>query len=184
MEASPSQYTRMIPGTSSISSPRFAPQVRNKKRPSHRSSAIDDAQAKKVPIEPVVEPLSHPVIDRVGYELLAADSIVLAVSVGMLAALFPQSVPWACLPIFIALVTLFAFSEGLYRPGGGPYPAGILESLAKSTLFASALICIAELRFLASIGIFSTSLAALALSRATRNWAWTKERHESKARKV
>ena len=65
------------------------------------------------------------------FELLAADWIVLVAVGGAAALLFPDGVPWECLPIFTVLVTLFGFSEGIYKHAGDPSPAGIVPALAR-----------------------------------------------------
>ena len=188
MEVSPSQYTRMILGTSSTPSPRCAPRERHKKRASHVSDSVNERRATQVARESTKRELSHSVIDRAGLESLITDSIVLAGTVSIMAFLFPRLVPWACLPIFIALVTLFGFSNGVYGRNGGPYAAGTIKKLAKATLFATGLIYIAELGFVACVGLFSSSLAALTISRIARQWArhsaWQRGRQESTARRV
>ena len=80
-------------------------------------------------------------------ELVAADLMVLVAVCGALSLFFPAwGLPWAYLPIFAVLVTLFGFSEGVYKRAGDPSPAGIVPALAKSTLLAIGLVFIAAWR--------------------------------------
>jgi FlaA1/EpsC-like NDP-sugar epimerase len=95
--------------------------------------------------------------------------------------------PWAYLPIFAVLVTLFGFCEGLYKRAGDPSPAGIVPALARSTLFAIGLVFIAawdEMRPLAASRIFASSLAGLALLRRLRQMVWKRRRRETESRKI
>ena len=56
-------------------------------------------------------------------QLVAADVMVLVVMCGALSLFSPAwGLPWAYLPIFAVLVTLFGFSEGLYKRAGDPSP--------------------------------------------------------------
>src|SRR5208282_1329447 len=121
-------------------------------------------------------------------ELLAADLIVLGGVCGALSLFFPAwGLPWAYLPIFAALVTLFGFSEGVYKRAGDPSPAGIVPALAKSTLFAVGLVFVAawdEMHPVAAFAIFVSSLAGLALSRWLRQFVWKLRRRQTESRKI
>jgi hypothetical protein len=122
----------MIPGTSAMPTPRFAPEcLKNSAGPIR---AIEEGRARNTSERLAVQQISRqPAGDRfILFELLAADWIVLVVIGGTAALLFPDGVPWACLPIFTVLVTLFGFSEGIYKQAGDPSPAGIVPALARS----------------------------------------------------
>jgi exopolysaccharide biosynthesis polyprenyl glycosylphosphotransferase len=118
------------------------------------------------------------------FELLAADWIVLAVVGSSAAFIFPNLVSWTWLPIFTVLVTLFAFSEGLYRDGGDPFPIHILPALAKSTAFASMLVLVAGLRLFTSMAMFVGSLLSLLVSRQLRQWFWKLHGKQSESRRI
>ncbi len=121
-------------------------------------------------------------------QLVAADLIVLVAVCGALSLFSPAwGLPWAYLPIFAVLVTLFGFCEGLYKRAGDPSPAGIVPALARSTLFAIGLVFIAawdEMRPLAAARIFASSLAGLALLRRLRQMEWKRRRRETESRKI
>jgi len=95
--------------------------------------------------------------------------------------------PWASLPIFAVLVTLFGFCEGIYKRAGDPSPAGIVSALARSTLFAIGLVFVAAgdgMRPLAAGRIFASSLAGLAILRRLRQFVWKQRRRETESRKI
>ena len=129
--------------------------------------------------------LPQPTGDRfIRFELLSSDLMVLMMAIGAIAFSFPKLIPWACLPMFIALVTLFGFSEGIYGRSEAPYPAGIAPALVRSTLFATGLLFIAELNWAGSLTIFGCSLASLMISRQIRQWLWKRKGQETTSRKV
>jgi exopolysaccharide biosynthesis polyprenyl glycosylphosphotransferase len=163
--------------------PRFAP--KNVKNSAGSVSTIDDRSRGISGQVAVQQILRQATGDRfMLFELLAADWIVLVAVGGAAAFLFPDGVPWACLPIFTVLVTLFGFSEGIYKQAGDPSPAGIVPALARSTLFASTLVFIAGLRSFATFTIFTSSLAGLVLSRHLRQWLWKRNRRQTETRKI
>jgi exopolysaccharide biosynthesis polyprenyl glycosylphosphotransferase len=132
--------------------------------------------------------LPQPTGDRLMlFQLVTADLIVLAAVCGASSLLSPAwGLPGTYLPIFAVLVTLFGFSEGLYKHGD-PCPAGIFQVLSRSTLFAIGLVFIAawgEMRFLAAIATFASSLVGLALARRLRQLAWKRRRREAESRNV
>jgi exopolysaccharide biosynthesis polyprenyl glycosylphosphotransferase len=133
--------------------------------------------------------LSQPSIDRFTFcELVAADLIVLVMVCGALSLFYPAwGLPWAYLPIFAVLVTLFGFSEGIYKHAGDPSPAGIASALARSTLFATGLVFVAAwdgMHPLAASRVFASSLAGLALLRWLRHLLWKRRRRETESRKI
>jgi exopolysaccharide biosynthesis polyprenyl glycosylphosphotransferase len=122
------------------------------------------------------------------FQLVAADLIVLVVVCGASSLLSPAwGPPWAYLPILAVLVTLFGFSEGLYKSAGDLCPAGIVPILARSTLFAVGLVFIAArdgMSPLAASRIFASSLAGLVLWRRLRQFVWKRRRRETESRKI
>jgi exopolysaccharide biosynthesis polyprenyl glycosylphosphotransferase len=184
----PSQYARMIPGTSAIPLPRLT--TTTNATPTRAVSAIDKATARHAVSQPPTQQhLPPPAIDRFTLcQLVAADLCVLVVVCGALSLFSPSwGLPWAYLPIFAVLVTLFGFCEGLYKRAGDPSPAGVISALARSTLFASGLVFVAasdEMRPLDAARIFASSLAGLALLRQLRQFLWKLRRRETELRKI
>ena len=121
-------------------------------------------------------------------QLVVADLIVLATASSATALFSPAwGLPWAYLPIFVVLVALFGFSEGLYKNAGDPFPAAVVPVLTKSTLLAISLVWIAGgggIRLLAAAATFGSSLACLVLSRRLRQVAWSRQRRDTESRKV
>ena len=184
----PSQYARMILGTRAMPPPRVAPTAdATPKRP---ADAIDQTTTRQTQARTLTQLLLPQTgVDRFTfYELVAADLIVLVVVCGALSLFVPAwGLPWAYLPIFAVLVTLFGFSEGLYKRAGDPSPAGIVPALARSTLFAIGLVFIAAwdgMRPLAAARVFASSLAGLALLRWLRQFVWKRRRRQTESRKI
>lgn len=188
----PSQYARMIPGISAmphlrVVSPTFAPTV--DATPAPPVNANKDATRRTQGRTLFHQLLPQPTGDRfMLFQLVAADLSVLGV-VCCAASLFSPAwgLPWACLPIFAVLVTLFGFSEGLYSYAGDPPSAAVAPVLARSTLFAIALVFIAawdEVRPLAAFTIFASSLTGLVLWRWVRRFVRSRRRRETEARNI
>jgi hypothetical protein len=183
---STSQYARMIPGISSIAShdPARRPQ------PAKRVVAINAGPEKPEPRKILKQLLlPSPIVDPFPlYRRVAADLMVLAGMCGLQAFIFPTwSLPRLDLPLFAVLVTLFEFSEGIYRPTADPLPEGVIPGLAKSVLFATALVCIAEfdeIRLQVLPVTFASCVAALVLYRQARRFIWAGSNHETEAHKV
>jgi exopolysaccharide biosynthesis polyprenyl glycosylphosphotransferase len=184
----PSQYARMILGTRAMPPPRFAPTAdATPKRPADAIDQTTRRQAQARALTQLLLPQTG--VDRFTLcELVAADLIVLVVVCGTLSLFVPAwGLPWAYLPIFAVLVTLFGFSEGLYKRAGDPSPAGIVPALARSTLFAIGLVFIAAwdgMRPLAAARVFASSLAGLALLRWLRQFVWKRRRRQTESRKI
>jgi len=178
----------MILGTPAVPPPRFAPTTGA--TPKHPADAINQTTTRQAQARTLTQLLlPQTAVDRFTLgELLAADLIVLVVVCGALSLFFPAwGLPWAYLPIFAALVTLFGFSEGVYKRAGDPSPAGIVPALAKSTLFAVGLVFVAawdEMHPVAAFAIFVSSLAGLALSRWLRQFVWKLRRRQTESRKI
>jgi exopolysaccharide biosynthesis polyprenyl glycosylphosphotransferase len=168
--------------------PRYAPTAdATPKRP---ADAIDQATPRQAQARTLTQLLlPQTAVDRFTLgQLVAADLIVLVVVCGALSLFLPAwGLPWAYLPIFAVLVTLFGFSEGVYKRAGDPSPAGIVPALAKSTLFAIGLVFIAawhRMRPVAAFTIFVSSLAGLTLSRWLRQFVWKRRRRQTESRKI
>ncbi len=186
----PSQYARMIPGTSALlpSKPASAPAP---DAPStHAVSTTYESNARHAPTRTPARPQStQPGVDRFTFfELVAADFIVLVIVCGALSLFSPTwGLPWPYLPIFAVLVTLFGLREGLYQRAGDPYPARVVAALARSTLFAIGLVFVAAwdgMHPLAAARIFASSLAGLGLLRWFRQLVWNRRRRETESRKI
>ena len=166
---------------------RFAPTAAAHTRP---ANSTDEATTRHAQARTLTQQhRSQPAVDRFTLcELMAADSIVLVIVCGALSLFSPAwGLPWASLPIFAVLVTLFGFCEGIYKRAGDPSPAGIVSALARSTLFAIGLVFLArwdEMRILAASRIFASSLAGLALLRRLRQIEWKRRRRETESRKI
>ena len=190
----PSQYARMIPGTSALLPPRSATATSASQTDdathTHAVNAIDEPNARHAPSRPSTQAhLTQPSVDRFTlFELVTADLMVLLIVSGALSLFAPAwGLPWTYLPIFAVLVTLFALREGLYKHAGDPCPAGVVPALARSTLFAIALVFIAAwggIRPIAAARIFASSLAGLALSRHLRQIVWKRRRRQTESRNI
>ena len=166
---------------------RFAPPAAAHTRPANSTDEATTRHAQERTL--TQQHRSQPAVDRFTLcELMAADSIVLVIVCGALSQFSPAwGLPWASLPIFAVLVTLFGFCEGIYKRAGDPSPAGIVSALARSTLFAIGLVFIARwdgMRILAASRIFASSLAGLALLRRLRQIEWKRRRRETESRKI
>ena len=187
-QASASQYARMILGTSAKPPSRFAPAAGA--IPTRPVDVANETTSRRTHARTLTQLLlPQTSVDRFTFcELVAADLIVLVIVCGGLSLFSPAwGLPWAYLPIFVVLVTLFGFCEGLYKRAGDPSPAGIVPALARSTLFAIGLVFIAawdEMRPLAAARIFASSLAGLALLRRLRQMEWKRRRRETESRKI
>ena len=189
----PSQYARMIPGTPAMPHPRVPPPTSlptAEAAPPRPVDAIDEISTRRTPARtPMQQLLPQPTGDRfMLFQLVAADLIVLGTVCGAASLLSPAwGLPWACLPIFAVLVTLFGFSEGLYRYAGDSPPSAVAPVLARSTLFAIALVFLAawdEMRPLAAFAIFASSLTGLVLWRWLRQFIWRRSHRQAELRKV
>lgn len=177
----PSPYARMIPGTPAMQRPRVATTT--------LAPAADATTRRTQASRPTQPSLPQPTVGRfLGFQLAAADWIVLALMCAASSFVFPVwSLPWAYLPTFAVLVTLFGSSEGLYQHAGDPSPAGVVPALARSTLFAIGLVVIAawdRMHPFAAFSIFASSLAGLVLCRRVRQIAWKRRCRGAAPRKV
>jgi exopolysaccharide biosynthesis polyprenyl glycosylphosphotransferase len=189
----PSQYARMIPGTSAMPHPRVATArctprgETNVVRPVN-VNANDETRGWILPRKPAQQLASHFTVDRFPlFQSMIADQIVLVVVCCASWRFSPGwGLPWAYLPVFTALVTLFGFWEGLYD-AKDPFPPGIVPALAKATFFAIGLVSIAAWdrnHPFAAGAMFATNLAILVLCRRLRQMTWKQRCGETELRKV
>ena len=184
---SPSQYARMIPGVSAIPLP---PYPRKTAESAAGADAIREKSAASVKPRTIMQLfLPHPIADPFTlYQLVVADLIVLIAVCGLQTLLVPAwSLSQIDLPLFGVLVTLFGFSEGIYRPQPDPFPRGIVPGLARSVLFAITLLFFAgrdAMHLRAIPTTLVSSLTALLLCRQLRQFAWARRSHDTEARKI
>jgi exopolysaccharide biosynthesis polyprenyl glycosylphosphotransferase len=133
--------------------------------------------------------LPHPIADAWNlYQSVAADLLVLvAVGAAQLRLLPSWSFHQHSLALFAVLLTLFAFSEGLYDETPDPFPPETVPTLIRSAAFATILVSYAvgdALHTWAAPATFASSLASLLLYRQLRQFAWAHIRKDSESRRV
>jgi exopolysaccharide biosynthesis polyprenyl glycosylphosphotransferase len=180
MVESSSRYARMIPGVSTASSSRS----RSKPMVSSRRSSSTSAQPTVFHGKSLTTILlPHPVADPwTLYQSVIADLLVLGV-VGTVQARFVPG--WGfrefTLPLFAVVFTLFAFSEGVYRGTADPLPRERIAAIARSGLFATLLVYLAEwgrARFGAVLTSFAISVGSLVVYRKVVQLAWARRRQK------
>jgi hypothetical protein len=188
----PSPYTRMILGN------RGTAQSQNARAEQSHAQADSDVvanlaeQARKTRARaytPIEELLPHPTGDRfLLFQLVFSDLVVLmTVCWSLLFLPHGWGLPWVDLPIFGVLVTLFGFSEGLYKSGREPYPEGAVAILMRSTLFATGLVLLSAsdaIHPVAAVTMFVTSLTGLIVCRRFKQTLWNHRQRETGLRKV
>ena len=116
------------------------------------------------------------------YQLTIPDVLVLLASCLVGSTLVSTlRLPHLAMPAYVVLVTLFGFSEGLYKNVGAKL-AEEVPILVRSAVFAMALVLTAEwneMQPLAAVAAVATSLAGLISWRQLRRLGWG--RHFSKA---
>ncbi len=153
-------YARMIPGSSMLSSPRFGagsapfPPSKmpgtNPKRQAHNNSL-----AHFLLPQPVADPFAL-------YQPIILDLLVLAATCGALMQVSPMwSAPPILIPTYAVLVTLFSFTEGIYKSNGESVSARMVPPLGRSTLFAAVLTFVASDGDMLVRAIVSTAMASL-----------------------
>jgi exopolysaccharide biosynthesis polyprenyl glycosylphosphotransferase len=171
------QYARMIPGVSAI------PASRYKRKPSptsNRAASINKkATLRSLSLRHLLLP--HPIADPLTlYKSVIADFLAISIVCGLQSRLLPAwSFSELALPSLAVLITLFAFSEGVYRGTADPLPADILPGLTRSVVFAITpvfLATVGTVRLRAVPATFATALAALLLHRQLRQIAWARHR--------
>src|SRR5208282_4815525 len=194
----PSQYARMIPGTSTLPAVMF-PAAGSSSGPADggESTPRENNRWENKPREnkargtktrtPIQQLLHRPASgQRELFKLVVVDLLVLGAIGGGLALISPGwSVPWANLPIFAVLVTLFGCSAGLYSNSDDPFPAGIIAVLGESIFLATGLVFVAargQMRALGGAAILTSSLGGLLLWRRLLQMMGT--RGEARAWKI
>ncbi len=140
---SPLPYARMIPGVG-VSTPLRAPVQPNAPGKFARVNKRATGLSRSTMLSRLLLP--HPTDELLDlYQAVGADLLILGLAM-MGQEYFASS--WSfreeSLPIFAVLVTLFAFTEGVYRNKSGPLAAGTVTGLARSVLFATLLVFLAE----------------------------------------
>ncbi len=183
-----SQYTRMIPGVSAI--------------PFSRSASTTGIGSKDIGVvtkENAGKPIHsrsltqlifpHPMGDSFSlYCDVIADSIFVISGCGLQTLLFPNwSLQLCDLPLFAALVTLLAFSEGAYRKPHVLPAVELIPRLARAVLFSATLVYFAErdVMHVRSVpAVCSVGLSALLLVRQLRQFAREHSNRDSELRNV
>jgi len=181
----PSRYARMIPGIPAVPLARSAPKtqpVPERPGPTEGSRKPDPTQVltKLLIPHPIAEPVSL-------YQSVITDLLVIGIACGVQTRLVPAwSMPESRLPIFAVLVTLFAFSEGVYRAATPDLlPQGIIPGLVRSVAFASLLVFLDGAHSLIAIPVtMAISLASLLLVRQVSQFAWARHKKEDEVRRV
>jgi exopolysaccharide biosynthesis polyprenyl glycosylphosphotransferase len=166
-----SPYARMIPGTLAIAT-RATGAARSDppaKGESTGQAGNRPAQARSLAQFVLPQPIADPFTL---YQLVIADLIILATACGVSPLISPAwGLPHTYVPIYAVLVTLFGFTEGLYQDKQEPRLAGLAAILARSAVFAMALVCVAArgtVRPLALSATLTATLAGLILWRYLR----------------
>ena len=184
----PSQYARMIPGV-----PVMPSEVRGKKpavSSQGRAATRDKKSLELQPARTVAEVLlPHPTADPFPlYKAVAADLVVLTVVCGAQTLFFPtRGLRSFDLPVFGVLVTLFAFTEGVYSRSAASSPRAVIPGVARSVLFAISLLFFADhsdMGMSALLATAASSLAGLLLYRQARHLAQVRPSHRGEQRNV
>ena len=184
--SSESQYARMIPGSAATALPAWVTPIgEGANRLPAKAGAPGAGARRRFAVRKMAQfLLPHPgTTDRFAlFRLVAADLIVLLGATFLPSLVFPGwGLPLAAVPIFIVLVTLFGFSEGLYKNSAQTLSA-VMPALAKSALFATILVFVVardDAPLLAFPATLTTSLASLAAWRYLK--AFRRKRHASGA---
>lgn len=182
------QYARMIPGVAAGPPPQSASKAGI--APKRAVVAIDEDCAKVAPRRTWAQLLMpHPIADPFSlYRQVVVDLINLAAIGSLQTLLVPEwGLPQVNLPLFVVLVTLFAFSEGIYGNSSDPFRPGILPGLARSILFATVLVYLAErdsMHLRAIPATFASSLCGLLLYRQWSHWTWVRHDRETGSRRA
>ena len=180
----PSPYARMIPGTSA--GPRL-PSAVAVRRP--QSDATGKAKLGPSLNRKTAAPSVGSAVDRFTLcRLLAADLIVLLAACAALSLFFPAlAIPWNSLPIFVSLILLGGFSQGLYNPTADACSTTTMAALTTVAVLSITLVFIAAaggLRVRSALATFACALFALVCSRELRQWAWPRNQSKAELRNV
>lgn len=184
----PSQYARMIPGTSMA--PAGLRAERAPASPKRTPAAAEGKPFEARPAHTEAQTLRpHPAVNAFPlYMGVAKDLLILTVMCGAQMLILPA---WSLrpldLPLFEVLVTLFAFTEGIYSKNISASAQTILPGLARSVLFAIALLFFAKHEGMGMAALLATaanSLVGLLLFRHISYLAWTRPHHCNELRNV
>jgi exopolysaccharide biosynthesis polyprenyl glycosylphosphotransferase len=121
------------------------------------------------------------------YELIGFDLLILVSSSLLASQVFPSwGIPQSTIPVYAVLVTLFAFSEGLYKDIGAT-AAAEFPVLARSASFAMALVLVAAWDAMQPLGALVTlgaSLGGVTACRQLRTRRWRDRGGETESRNV
>ena len=122
------------------------------------------------------------------YQLVAADWIVLATVCSSLLLISSKwALPLSYLPAYAVLLTLYGFSEGLYKAQAEPPSARIVPPLVRSTLFAAALTYVTahgEMRVWAALTTSLACFGGLLLWRLLKHSVEQRVKRNTEARNV
>jgi len=170
----------MIPGTAGITSFTAVTAVREKAvGQTQQPPVVGDArQTRTSPARHWTHflfPRSQNSNSVVLYQLLFLDLLALLTSCLLPSLIFPAwSLPQPAMPIYAVLVTLFAFSEGLYK-NAGMDALEELAILARSTVFAMALVLVAawnDEQPVAALITLAASLGGISIWRQVSRRGW------------
>ena len=181
---SSSRYARMIPGVSAEGTERgWSKPIASSRRCSPSDKRWAALQCKS--LTKILLP--HPVADPwTLYQSVITDLLVLGVVGTAQARLVPGwSFREVALPLFGVVLTLFAFSEGVYCGTADPLPRERIAAIARSGLFATLLVFLAEWgteRFRAVLTSFVLSVGSLIIYRKILQLGWARRRQKESKR--
>ena len=187
----PSQYARMIPGTAALALHRAGAAVADPSDYRASENEISDetsnrpAQARTLAHLLLPKPIADPLTL---YQLVVADLSILVMACSAPMLISPAlGLPPNYIPVYAVLVTLFGFTEGLYQGSEEPLLTQIVPTLARSAVFAMALVLVAawvELEPLAAPATLTTSLAGLLFWRYLTQLAWKRWARAAEPRNI
>lgn len=169
-EGGPSQYTRMIPGCTAPSSASRAPL--NGPQPVERQGAAPGRRRLGVAANAAQWLLPQPdSTDRFALgQMVVTDLVFLILTAFLPSFIHPAlALPGPFVLVYAVLVTLFGFSEGMYkRPSDGRGQAGLAVSV-RAVLFALGLVCVASYATMTLAAIPATFVMGVA---GISGWRW------------
>ncbi len=184
----PSQYSRMIPGVSAM--PAHWPAKKPPVSCQGASTAFGGKDLKPKFARTLAQILlPHPTVDRFPlYRAVGTDLLVLTVVCGAQLLLLPAwSLRTFDIPLLGVLVTLFAFTEGVYSESGAASAQAVLPRLGRSVLSAILVLFLSERSQIGAVPLIATgadSLAGLLLFRQIRHLIWARLNHRGEQRNV
>lgn len=183
-------YARMIPGSSTLTfpTPRMTdPQCAEQLGGKNLSDAGQNEHTHTRSLAHFLLP--QPVADPFAlYKPVVIDLLVLAATCGALTLAAPLwAAPSILIPTYAVLVTLFGFTEGLYKTNAEPLSPRIVPPLARSALFAAGLVFVAADGGMLVRAVVSTSLVSLCsllLCRVVKHFLERRFVHEAEKRNV